>query len=58
MGDIKAGLFFPVIYVDKPDLCSVANQLQRAVKVELSHDIGAVVFNRFGADEQFISHLI
>ena len=48
---LKVALFFPGIYVDEADLCSVANQLQSAVQIELSHDIGAVVFNCLRADE-------
>ncbi len=56
--DIRMGLFFPVIYVDKTDLCSVANELQHAAQIEFPHNIGAVVFNCFGADERFVRHLI
>ena len=51
-------LFFPQIDVDETELCSITGQLNRAMKIKLSHDAVAMVFNGFAADEELIRNLV
>jgi hypothetical protein len=53
----KKRLFFPEIDVDQTQPGGVAHQVDGLVDPELAHDVGTMVFNRFGADEELFGGL-
>ena len=50
-------LFLPEIHIDETELCGIADQFNGAVEVQLVHDVGPVVLNRLGTNEEFFGNL-
>ena len=54
----RVALFFPQIDVDEAEFCGIADQFDRAMKIQFAHNAGAVVFNGFRADKKFFADFI
>ena len=51
---VQGGLISPQFHIDQAELGGIANQLNGAVKVQLVHNVSAVIFNGFRTDEKFL----
>ena len=54
----QGGLISPQFHIYQAEFGGIANQLNGAVKVELVHQVGAVIFNGFRTDEKLFGNLL
>ncbi len=54
--ELKDRKLKPQIHINQAEFGGIANQFNGAVKVQLIHDVGAVIFDGFGTDEKLLGN--